>query len=100
MSSLAFQGKGEVTADMYSYLEGTLRRITASSNFPYIVADNIGAEIGDDVNIQIGEEVKTYTVTAINQSMNNLGEGIRFTMTSSLIITMRVRRFRHSDKIY
>lgn len=78
MSSLAFQGKGEVTADMYSYLEGTPPQNNGEVAISYIVADNIGAEIGDDVDIQIGEEVKTYTVTAINQSMNNLGEGIRF----------------------
>ena len=63
---------------MYSYLEGTPPQNNGEVAISYIVADNIGAEIGDDVDIQIGEEVKTYTVTAINQSMNNLGEGIRF----------------------
>ncbi len=78
MSSLAFQGAGEVTADMYSYLEGTPPQNNGEVAISYIVADNIGAEIGDDVDIKIGDQVKTYTVTAINQSMNNLGEGIRF----------------------
>ena len=78
MSSLAFQGTGEVTVDMYSYLEGTPPQNNGEVAISYIVADQIGAEIGDDVDIKIGEEVKTYTVTAINQSMNNMGEGIRF----------------------
>lgn len=78
MSSLAFQGEGEVTADMYSYLEGTPPQNKNEVAISYIVADNIGAKIGDDVDIKIGDEVKTYTVTAINQSMNNMGEGIRF----------------------
>ncbi len=55
---LLFQGKGEVTADMYSYLEGTPPQNNGEVAISYIVADNIGAEIGDDVNIQIGEEVK------------------------------------------
>ena len=41
-------------------------------------ADKIGAEIGDKVQIDMGDEVREYRVTAINQSMNNLGEGIRF----------------------
>lgn len=78
MSSIAFQGAGEVTADMYPYLEGTPPQNNDEVAISYIVADQIGAEIGDNVDIKIGEEVKTYTVTAINQSMNNLGEGIRF----------------------
>ncbi len=78
MSSIAFQGAGDVTADMYSYLEGTPPQNNGEVAISYIVADQIGVEIGDDVDINIGEEVRTYTVTAINQSMNNLGEGIRF----------------------
>lgn len=78
MSSLAFQGTGKVTADMYSYLKGTPPQNNNEVAISYIVADQIGADIGDDIDIKIGDQVKTYTVTAIDQSMNNMGEGIRF----------------------
>lgn len=78
MSSLAFQGKGEVTADMYAYIDGTPPQNNSEVAISHIVADNIGAKIGDDVDIKIGEETRTYTVTAINETMNNMGEGIRF----------------------
>lgn len=77
-SSLAFQGRGDVTADMYSYLEGSAPKNNSEVAISYLIADAIDTEIGDDVRITMGEETKTYTVTAINQSMNNLGEGIRF----------------------
>lgn len=77
-NSLAFYGAGDVSADMYDYLEGTAPQNSGEVAITYMIADRIGAEIGDDVTINMGDEEKTYTVTAINQSMNNLGEGIRF----------------------
>lgn len=78
MSSLAFQGRGGVRADEYFYLEGTPPENDGEVAITYLVADKIGAEIGDKVKIDMGNEVREYQVTAINQSMNNLGEGIRF----------------------
>lgn len=78
MSSLAFLGTGGVTADEYIYIEGTAPRSRKEVAISYIVADKIGAHIGDDVAINTGSETKTYTVTGINQTMNNMGEGIRF----------------------
>ena len=84
MSSLAFQGAGGVTTDMYSYLEGSAPQNNGEVAITYVVADTIGAHIGDDVEIDIGSESRTYTVTAIYQSMNNLGEGIRFYQEDTL----------------
>lgn len=78
MSSLAFKGKGEVRADEYTYLEGTPPENDGEVAITYLVADKIGAQIGDKVKIDMGGEVREYRVTAINQSMNNFGEGIRF----------------------
>lgn len=78
VSSLAFQGVGDITCDRYEYIRGTAPQRNDEVAICYIVADNIGADIGDDVEINIGSEIKTYTVTAIYQSMNNGGEGIRF----------------------
>lgn len=78
MSSLAFQGVGDITTDMYAYIEGTAPKYTDEVAISHIVAKNIGAGIGDTVEIKNGEETKEYIVTAIYQSMNNMGEGIRF----------------------
>ena len=44
----------------------------------HITADQIDAKIGDDVKIKLGQTTKTYTVSAINQGMNNMGEAVRF----------------------
>lgn len=77
-TSLAFQGTGGVTAEQYAYLKGTPPQNKGEVALSYITADNINADIGDEVEIDIGGETRKYTVTAINQSMNNLGEGIRF----------------------
>lgn len=76
--SISFKGCGDVTADQYAYMEGTPPQNVNEVALSYITAERIGAEIGDDVNIKVGETTKTYTVTAINQSMNNLGESVRF----------------------
>lgn len=78
MSSLAFQGIGDVTADQYEYLEGSAPQNNNEVAISHIVAENTGARIGDTVEIKNGEETKRYMVTAIYQSMNNMGEGIRF----------------------
>lgn len=78
MNSLAFMGVGDVEADAYTYLEGTAPQRADEVAITKVVSEKIGAKIGDDVQIKNGERKKTYRVTAINQSMNNMGEGIRF----------------------
>ena len=83
-NSVSFQGMGGVTADVYTYLEGTPPQNAHEVALTYLIAEQIGAEIGDDVEIKIGEDTKTYTVTAINQSMNNMGEGVRFHQDAEL----------------
>jgi len=77
-NSLAFQGIGGVTADRYVYMEGSAPQNKNEVALSYITADRIGAQIGDEVEIKTGEKTGVYLVTAINQSMNNMGEGIRF----------------------
>ena len=83
-NSVSFIGMGGVTTDMYTYLEGTPPQNVHEVALTYIVADRIGAEIGDDVEIKVGEDTRTYTVTAITQSMNNMGEGVRFHQDAEL----------------
>lgn len=77
-SSLAFQGLGDVTTDMYAYLEGTAPQKNDEIAISKLVADRIGANIGDTVEVKNGEQIKEYIITATLQSMNNMGEGIRF----------------------
>lgn len=77
-NSLSFQGRGGVTADQYVYLDGTPPQNMHEVALTYLTAEQIGAEIGDKVEIKVGEDTREYMVTAINQSMNNMGEGVRF----------------------
>ncbi|MDE6211865.1 MAG: FtsX-like permease family protein, partial [Lachnospiraceae bacterium] len=83
-NSVSFQGMGGVTTDMYTYLEGTPPQNVHEVALTYLTAGQIGAKIGDDVEIKVGEDTKIYTVTAINQSMNNMGEGVRFYQDAEL----------------
>lgn len=83
-NSISFQGMGGVTADMYTYLEGTPPQNVHEVALTHLTAGQIDAHIGDDVEIKIGDDTRTYTVTAINQSMNNMGEGVRFYQDAEL----------------
>lgn len=83
-SSISFQGNGDVTAKQYVYLEGTAPQRTGEIAVTRQISERIGAAIGDDVTIKIGEQTKTFIVTALYQSMNNMGEGIRFYQDETL----------------
>ncbi len=77
-SSLAFQGMGDITADQYVYLEGSAPQNYGEVGISHRIADLLGAQIGDTVTIKNGDTDGAFLVTAIFQTMNNLGEGIRF----------------------
>lgn len=77
-SVMAFQGIGGVTTDQYSYIEGSAPQNENEVAVSYLVAESIGAQIGDDVLISLENQTGTYTITAINQSVTNLGECVRF----------------------
>ncbi len=77
MTSLTFQGIGDVDNEDYVYLEGSAPQNENEIAITHIVSDAIGAGIGDTVEIKYGEEVRQYTISAICQSMNNGGQGIR-----------------------
>ncbi len=83
-NSLSFQGLGGVTTDEYAYLEGTPPQNPYEVALTYLTAEQIDVGIGDDVEIKVGEDTKTYTITAIHQSMNNMGEGVRFYQDAEL----------------
>lgn len=77
--SLGFIGIGDVTTDMYSaYIKGTPPQHKNEVALSYITAENIGAEIGDTVQASVNGGTSDYIITALYQSMNNMGEGVRF----------------------
>lgn len=82
-SSLAFQSLG-TTTDQFDYTEGVAPKYKNEVAITHVVAKNIGAKIGDTVKIKVGNEEKEYIVTAIYQSMTNMGEGIRFSEKEDL----------------
>ena len=92
-NSISFQGMGGVTTDMYTYLEGTPPQNVHEVALTHLTAGQIGAEVGDDVEIKLGDDTRTYTVTAINQSMNNMGEGLRFHQDAELDYSYAVGGF-------
>ncbi len=84
--SIGMQGLGTDTDD-YVYEEGTAPKYENEVAITHIVAKNIDAKVGDTVTITIKGEEKPFIVTAIYQSMNNMGEGIRFTDEVSMDYT-------------
>ncbi len=75
--SRGMQGIG-TTADQYVYYEGTPPRSAGEIAVTKYVAQKLDAGIGDRVTIRQYEGEKEYIITALFQSMNNMGEGIRF----------------------
>lgn len=75
-NSVTFQGVGTDTTD-YTYLEGTAPQNTKEIAVTSMVCEKIDAAIGDKVTITDMDGEHEYIITAIFQSMNNMGEGIR-----------------------
>lgn len=77
-SSGAFIGLGDVTTDDYVYIEGTAPAREGEIAMTKYTAGQIDAGIGDTVEVVCGNDSKEYIITAFYQSMNNMGEGVRF----------------------
>ncbi|MBO5351959.1 MAG: ABC transporter permease [Lachnospiraceae bacterium] len=71
-----YQGIG-TTMDRYTYFEGTAPQNEKELALTPQTAENLGAAIGDTVIIRHSFGEREYMVTALFQSMNNLGEGVR-----------------------
>lgn len=83
VTQLSLQGIG-TSAKEYSYLKGQAPKYDNEVAVTQFTADKIGAKLGDTVKIKTADTYKDYIITAIFQSMNNLGEGIRFTENEKL----------------
>ena len=82
-TSMALQGINTSTEE-YEYLEGTAPIKDNEVAITHVIADILDANIGDTVYITVSDEEVPFVVTAIYQSMNNLGEGVRFTQNCQL----------------
>ncbi len=70
------QGTG-ITVDQYQYTQGTAPENVNEVAITHLVADKIDAKIGDTVTLLIGDEKRDFIVSAIYQSMINMGTGVR-----------------------
>lgn len=71
-----YQGTG-TTADMYDYIEGTPPQSVGEAALTSLSADRLKADIGDTITIKTIDGDKELIITAIFQSMTNMGEGVR-----------------------
>lgn len=92
LNVLALQGNGTAAGE-YDYTDGQPPKYADEIALTFITADKIGAHIGDTVTIKTGNQEKEYLVTAIYQSMNNLGEGLRFSEKAELDYTYAIESF-------
>lgn len=74
--SIAFQGTG-TQAGEYSYLEGTPPEHEDEIAVTGQIAEKLGAQIGDTVIVAFPDGERECMITALYQSMNNMGEGVR-----------------------
>ena len=75
--SIALQGINTNITE-YEYMSGVAPQREDEVAITHVISDIIGAKIGDTVYIKVSDKEEPFIITAIYQSMNNLGEGIRF----------------------
>ncbi|MBQ9110334.1 MAG: FtsX-like permease family protein [Oscillospiraceae bacterium] len=75
-TSMTLQGVN-TTTDYYSYHEGTPPQNPSEAAITPTVSEKLDAGIGDTITFHDGTQEHKLLVTAIYQSMNNLGEGVR-----------------------
>ncbi len=71
-------------AEDFTYIEGYPPKYENEVALSHVTAQKLGAKIGDNILISIGESEKEFMVTALFQSMINLGEAIRFSERTEL----------------
>lgn len=77
MEVMALQGVGDINDSMYPYIEGMPPENSGEIAISNVVAEKTGASIGDNAEVNIGGITKTYIITAVFQSMQNMGSVIR-----------------------
>ena len=85
-SSIAVQGLHTDTAE-YLYFSGAAPELANEIAVTSLVAEKLGAHIGDTVNIMIDGENREFMITALYESLTNMGEGVRFSENAVLDYT-------------
>ncbi len=83
LESMALQGIGS-TADKYEYIEGVAPIYKNEVALSHLVAESLEAKVGDTIYVLNGGEKEPFVVTAIYQSMLQMGENIRFSENAEL----------------
>ena len=89
VSSLAVQGLHTDTSD-YLYLSGAAPELANEIAVTSLIAEKLGAHIGDTVNIVTGGENREFMITALYESLSNMGEGVRFSENAVLDYTEKI----------
>lgn len=77
-SLISLVGVGDVKSTEYAYMKGNAPIYENEVGISHIIADKLAADIGDYIVINTGAGEKEFLVTAIFQTMTNMGQGIRF----------------------
>lgn len=72
------------SAQAYQYEEGTAPLEENEVAMAQRLAENMDVAIGDKIKVTASEKEQEYIVTAIFQSMNNMGEVIRFSQNAKV----------------
>lgn len=80
---LAYKSYG-IDTNQYAYLEGTAPVLANEVALTKMTAEYLGVGIGDSVHISINGITYSSVVTALFQSMNNLGYGCRLSQDLNL----------------
>ncbi|MBQ3254030.1 MAG: FtsX-like permease family protein, partial [Acholeplasmatales bacterium] len=72
-----YQGIGN-KVENYNYVKGSAPSLHNEIAITKITADKLNVNIGDTITVVDSIGSKEYIITAIFQTMNNMGEGIRF----------------------
>jgi len=76
-NAISMQGVG-ISTEEYSYTKGSAPQNDNEIALTHITADTLEANIGDTIRVVIGEMEQEFIITAIFQSMMNMGKGARF----------------------
>lgn len=78
-ASFALQDLGDFKPSEYNYYKGKAPKLENEVAVTEKTAGYIKAKIGDTIKILTDDEWHEFVITGYYQSMNNMGEGIRFT---------------------
>lgn len=65
-------------SDQYTYLDGTPPKYENEIAMTEKTATALKLKLGDTIQVTLGAETRQYIITALYQSLINMGEGIRF----------------------